>query len=173
MASLSPDDKSTLVMVYTQDMVVRGEVVTKQGVRVSTWLRTQGVPEYIHLFKPNLLQFGSGAVKSLAYAEIYVPVATVIAFHLVPPVTEELDYSADETNRVMVPATALPGTFLFKGFFRISEVASLSTSLELAHSSWLTIYNVDVTNPSMPQMPPIHVPMVLVDPKQISIAVES
>ena len=64
MASLSPDDKGTLVMVYTQNMLARGEVVTRQGVRVSTWLRTQGVPEYIHLFKPTVLHFGSGVVKA-------------------------------------------------------------------------------------------------------------
>jgi hypothetical protein len=173
MVSLSPDEKSTLVMVYTQNMLIRGEVVTKQGVRVSTWLRTQGVPEYIHLFKPNLLQFGSGAVKALNYAEVYVPVATVIAFHPVPPVNEELDYTAEEINRIMVPVIALPGTFQFKGFFRISEVASLGTSLELAHSAWSSFYDVDVTNPSMPQMQPIHVPLVLMNPKQISLAVEA
>ena len=96
MTTLSPEEKSTLVMTYTQNMLVRGEVVTGQGVRVNTWLRTQGVPEYIHLFKATVLHFGSSVVKALTYAEVYVPVSTVIAFHLVPPVTEELDYSADE-----------------------------------------------------------------------------
>jgi len=115
MTTLSPDEKSTLVMTYTQNMLVRGEVVTRQGVRVNTWLRTQGVPEYIHLFKATVLHFGSSVVKALTYAEVYVPVTTVIAFHLVPPVSEALDYSADEENRIMVPVTALPGTFQFKG----------------------------------------------------------
>jgi hypothetical protein len=173
MDDLSPDDKSTLVMVYTQTMLVRGEVVTKQAVRVSTWLRTQGVPEYIHLLKPTVLHFGSGGLKTQTHAEIFVPVSTVIAFHLVPPVTEELDYAADEMNRLMVPITALPGTFQFKGFLRISAVASLSTSIELVHSDWSSIYDVEITNPSMPQMQPIHVPMVLMNPKQISLAVEA
>jgi hypothetical protein len=48
MTDLSPDEKSTLVMIYTQNMLVRGEVVTRQGVRVSTWLRTQGVASLKH-----------------------------------------------------------------------------------------------------------------------------
>jgi hypothetical protein len=172
MINLSPDEKSSLVMAYTQNMLVRGEVVTKQGVRVSTWLRTQGVPDYIHLFKPTVLHFGSGVVKALTYAEVYVPVSTLIAFHLVPPVNEALDYSADEANRMMIPVTALPGTFQFKGYFRISTKASLSTSIELAHSDWSSIYDVDVTNPSMPQMQPIHVPLILMNPKQVSLAIE-
>jgi len=173
MTTLSADEKSTLVMTYTHNMLVRGEVVTRQGVRVSTWLRTQGVPEYIHLFKATVLHFGSSVVKALTYAEVYVPVTTLIAFHLVPPVSEPLDYSADEENRIMVPVTALPGTFQFKGYFRIATKATLSNSIELAHSEWSSIYNVNVTNPSMPQMQPIHVPMILMNPKQVSLAIEA
>ena len=173
MINLSPDEKSTLVMAYTHNMLVRGEVVTRLGVRVSTWLRTQGVPEYLHIFKPTVLIFGSGVVKALTYAEVFVPVSTVIAFHVVPPTDEALDYPADETNRIMVPVTALPGSFQFKGFFRIAGKASLSNSIELAHSDWSSIYDVDVTSPSMPQMQPIHVPMILMNPKQVSLAIEA
>jgi hypothetical protein len=172
MTNLSTDEKSTLVMAYTQNMLIRGELVTRQGIRVSTWLRTQGVPDYIHLFKPTVLHFGSGVVKAMTYAEVYVPVTTLIAFHLVPPATDGLDYASDEANRIMVPITALPGTFQFKGYFRISAKATLSTSIELAHSDWSSIYDVDVTNPSMPQMQPIHVPLILMNPKQINLAVE-
>jgi hypothetical protein len=172
MAALSPDDKITLVMVYTQNMLARGEVVTKQGVRVNTWLRTQGVPEYIHLFKPTVLHFGSGIVKPLNYAEIYVPVSTVTAFHLAPPANEPLDYEESETNRVLVPVIALSGPFQFKGSVRISTQTELSTSIELAHSSWMSIYDVDVTSPSLPQMQPIHVLLALINPKQVSLAVE-
>lgn len=171
MTALSADDKSTLVMVYTQNMLARGEVVTKQGVRVSTWLRTQGVPEYIHLFKPTVIHFGSGSIKTLNYSEIYIPVSTLIAFHLAPPATDLLDYAKDEINRVMVPVTSLPGTFQFKGSLRISSLGTLNTSIELAHSAWLSIYDVDVTNLSMSQMPPIHVGMILINPKQVSLAI--
>jgi hypothetical protein len=173
MPTLSPDEKSSLVMSYTHNMLVRGEVVTKQGIRVSTWLRTQGVPEYIHLFKATVLHFGSSVVKALTYAEVYVPVTTLIAFHLVPPATEGMDYPSDEENRIMVPITALVGTFQFKGYFRIATKATLNNSIELAHSEWSSIYNVDVTSPSMPQMQPIHVPMILMNPKQVSLAIES
>jgi hypothetical protein len=173
MTALSPDEKSTLVMTYTLNMLVRGEVVTKQNVRVNTWLRTQGVPEYLHIFKPTVLQFGSGAVKAFTYAEVFVPISTVIAFHLAPPASESLDYDSHETNRIMVPVSALPGTFHFRGYLRIAAKASLSNSIELAHSEWSSIYNVDVANPSMPQMQPIHVAMILMNPKQVSLAIEA
>jgi hypothetical protein len=173
MAALSADEKSTLVMVYTHNSLVRGEVVTRQGVRISTWLRTQGVPEYIHLFKPSVLYFGGSGIKTLSYAEMYLPVSTVIAFHMAPPAADPPDYAAEEPNRVMVPLTALPGAFSFKGHLRISSLASLNTSIELAHSAWLSIYDVEVSNPSMPQMQTLHVPMILINPKQVSLAKEN
>ena len=172
MVNLSQDEKSSMVMVYTHNTLVRGDVVTKQGVRVSTWLRTQGVPEYLRLFNSTVLHFGSGIIKTLTYKEIFIPVSTLIAFHLAPPVNEPLDFDQSELNRAMVPVTALPGTFQFKGHLRISTKSELSASIELAHSAWLSIYNVDVMNPSMPQMQPIHVELILINPKQISLAVE-
>ncbi len=173
MVALAPDEKSSLVMVYTHNLLARGEVVTKQGVHVSTWLRTQGVPEYIQLFKPTVVHFGSGVIKTLNYAEVFIPTSTVIAFHLAPPAAEPLDYVEDEINRVMAPVTCQVGTFQFKGFLRTASQASQSISIELEHSSWLSIYNVDVTNHSMPQISPIHVGLILMNPKQISLAVEA
>jgi hypothetical protein len=172
MATLSPEEKSTMVMIYTQNSLIRGNVVTKQGVRVSTWLRTQGVPEYIHVFKPTVIHFGSGVIKTLSYTEMYVPVSIILAFHLAPPGADPMDYDANETNRMMVPVICLLGTFQFKGSMRISSLGTLSSSIELSHSAWMSIYDVDVTNFSMPQMQAIHVPMLVVSPKQISLAIE-
>ena len=85
MAALTPDEKSTVVMIYTQNFLARGEVLTKTNVRVSTWSRTQGVPEYIHLLKPTVLHFGGWGFKTLNFSEMYLPVPTIIALHLAPP----------------------------------------------------------------------------------------
>ncbi len=57
MKPLAPDEKTALVMIYTHNMLVRGEVVTKESSRVSIWLRTQGVPNYIHLIKPQVILY--------------------------------------------------------------------------------------------------------------------
>jgi hypothetical protein len=173
MYTLAPGEKSSLVMAYTQNMLVRGEVVTAENVRINTWLRTQGVPEYMHLLKPQVLIFGSGSVKTLTYTEIYVPVAMVVAFHPILPAENPLDYAEDEKNRVMVPVTTLVGTFVYKGKLRISSLSGFGASIELAHSSWTSIYEVEVTNPYLPQMQPLHVPMILMNPKQASLALEA
>ena len=172
MYTLTPGEKSSLVMAYTLNTLVRGEVVTAANVRVNTWLRTQGVPEYMHILNPQVLVFGSGSVKTMTYSEIFVPVAMVIGFHPIPPVENTMDYAEDERNRVLVPVTAHVGTFLFKGKLRISSLSSFGASIELAHSTWTSIYDVEVTNPYLPQMQPLHVPLILMNPKQVSLALE-
>jgi hypothetical protein len=43
----------------------------------------------------------------------------------------------------------------------------------MARSAWMSIYDVEVTNPYMPQMQIPRVPLILVNPKQVSLALEA
>lgn len=166
---LKPDEKTTPVMVYTQDTLVRGEVVTKQSVlRVSIWLRTDGAPKYMHILKPQVITFDGTPVKPLSYSEIYFPTSQVIGFHLLPPASEAMDYEASEANRMMQPVDVLVGSFIMKGNLRISTQTELGQSLEVARQAWMSIYDVHITNPYLPQMPPLFVPMILVNPEHVA-----
>lgn len=169
---LRPDEKTTPVMLYTQHSVVRGEVVTKQNVpRVNIWLRTDGAPRYLHVLKPQVLVFGGSPAKPLSYTEIYFPTSEVIAFHTLPPADEPLDYDPEEANRTMETVDLLVGTFLMKGKIRISTQTEVSTSLEVARVSWLSVYDVWISNPYLPQMPALQAPMVLVNPSHIAFGI--
>lgn len=166
---LRPDERTTPVMLYTQESVVRGEVVTKESVhRVNIWLRTDGAPKYMHILKPQVLVFGGSPVKPLSYEEIYFPVSEIIAFHTLPPADEPLDYDPAEANRMMQPVEALVGTFVMKGKIRISTQTEVGVSLEVARVSWMSIYDVVISNPYLPQMPPIQVPMTLLNPSRVA-----
>lgn len=168
---LRPDEKTTPVMVYTQQNVVRGELATKQSVlRVNIWLRTDGAPRYLHILKPQILVFGGGPAKALSYSEVYFPVTEAIAFHTLPPTDEPLDYDPGEANRTMEAIETMVGTFVMKGRTRISTQTEISASLEMARVSWMSIYDVTVTNPYLPQMAALQVPMVLVNPNRVSFA---
>lgn len=169
---LRPDEKTTPVMIYTQDTLVRGEVVTKQNVlRVSIWLRTDGAPKYMHVLKPQVIVFGGTPVKPLSYSELYFPTSQIIAFHTLPPTNEPMDYEADEANRMMQAVDALVGTFVMKGNIRISTQTELGQSLEVGRQAWMSLYDVNITNPYLPQMPPLFVPMVLVNPEHVAFGV--
>jgi hypothetical protein len=166
---LRPDEKTSLVMLYTPNNVVRGEVVVKQNVpRVNIWLRTDGAPRYLHILRPQVLVFGGSPIKALSYAELYFPTSEVIAFHTLPPTDEPLDYDASEADRKMEAVDLVVGTFVMKGQIRISTHTEVDTTLESARVSWMSIYEVSITNPYLPQMPVLQVPMVLVNPSHVA-----
>jgi hypothetical protein len=61
----------------------------------------------------------------------------------------------------------LVGTFVMKGQIRISTHTEVDHTLESAVVSWMSVYDVSITNPYLPQMPALQVPMVLVNPSHI------
>ncbi len=169
MKPLEPDEKITTVMVYTQDMLVRGDVVTKENMRVSIWLRTQGVANYLHLHSPQVISFSGLTPKTLSYGQIFIPIPQVVGFHIAPPSQDPLDYDSSETNRLMQPAELLIGSFHIKAKFRFSTQTDIANSLEVMRVSWASVYEADISNPQLPQLA-MHVPMLLINPNQVSIA---
>ena len=168
---LRPDERTTPVILYTKESVVRGEVVTKESVhRLNIWLRSDGVPKHMHLLRAQMLVLGAGAGKALSYPEMYFPSGELIAFHTLPPTDEPLDYDPEEMNRTMVDVDVMVATFIMKGTIRISTQTEVGVSLEVARVSWLSLYETVITNPTLPQMQLMKVPMVLVNPAHIAFA---
>ncbi len=165
------EDKVSTVIMYSADAMIHGSLVTKANVRVSVWLRTQGVPNYIHLYKAQVIKFGSIPPKVLTYKEIFFPTEKVLAFHLAPPAADVLDYDTSETNRKMEDVSLLVGYFTVNGKVRISTQAELATSIELSHLGWLSVYDVTISNTFVTQMPAVQVPMMLVRPGEVSFGV--
>lgn len=168
MKPLASDEKIALVMVYTPNMLVRGEVIVKESLRVSIWLRTQGVRNYVHILEPQIILFGGASPKTLQYSEIFVPIEKVLAFHLAPPAHEPLDYDEDETNRMMQAVDLVVGTFLMKANLRISTQTDVATNLDISSTAWMSIYDAAVSNPYLPQFS-AQAPMLLVNPGGVSI----
>lgn len=170
MRQLEPDEKLSLVMIYTPNMLVRGGLITRESIRVSIWLRNQGISNYVHVVNPQAIVFGGGAPRTLTYSEMYLPTNEVVAFHLVPPAADPPDYEASEANRSMEPVSALVGTFMIRGKVRISTQTDLGTSLDVMKTVWLSLYEAGITNPYMPQFN-MQVPMLLVNAKAVSFGV--
>ncbi|RJP51644.1 MAG: hypothetical protein C4583_08260 [Anaerolineaceae bacterium] len=167
MYTLGPEEKASLVMAYLQTGLVRGEIVTRDSVRINTWLRTDSAPDYIHFHNSQWLQASAGTIKSMAYNELLLPVSQLIGFHPVPPTDEPLDYNPREDNRINKPVLVAMGLFMVKGFLRTSAQTDLVTNLQITHSPWLSIYEAEISSPQLPQMPPLQVPMLLVRPMQV------
>ena len=160
---LTPGNKSSTIMIYNQTHLVRGEVITPEVVRVSTWLRTQGAPEYIHIYNAHIFQQGiSGSAQSMSFSEYYFPTNLVSAYHLVPPAADPLDYDPSEPNRRVMPVKVLIGGFSLNGNLRMTINTSLSRFLNVDREPFISLYDIEISNPAIPAMGIIHVPFALV-----------
>jgi hypothetical protein len=170
MRELTADEKVATVMVYTNNMLARGEMIARENMRVSIWLRTQGVPNYIHLFKPQVISFAGGAPKTFAFSEMFIPTVQINAFHLAPPAQDPMDFDSSEQNRVMQTMDVLLGPFVLKGKIRISGQTDVGTSLDVMRTTWLSIYDAQIANPYLPQFN-VQVPMLLVNSNQVTLGI--
>jgi hypothetical protein len=168
MYTLAAEEKITPVMIYTQNTLIHGEVVTMESIRVSVWLRMEGAPEYMHLLKPRVLNLSGSATKMLTYSELYLPVSEIIGFHLTPPVHDPLDYDESEMNRRLQPVSVLAGNFVFNGAIRVSTQVDLGTSIISGRAVWMSIYNAKISSSYLPQMGEVQVPMLLVRPSKVN-----
>ncbi len=158
--TVGPEEKETLLLVYTPNFFARGVVVTRQILRVSTWMRTQAAPDYIRLYNAQLLFMNSTPLQSIAMTECYIPAPQVIAYHIAPPNSEPPDYDPTEPNRKMEPITAQLNMFRFNGHLRLSGQNYLGKFMETAREMFFSLYDVEITNPLIPNMGTMKVPYV-------------
>ena len=168
MTELAPDEKSSTVFIYTQTSLIRGDIILRESARVSIWLRTQGVPNFIHVFKANIIQLAGSPPRTYTKEEAFIPTSEVIGFHLAPPAHDPLDYDPAETNRRMQPVQALAGSFEIKSLLRISTATDIAAGLDVMNTTWMSLYDAEVTNPYVPQLS-LSVPMLLVRPNKVTI----
>ncbi len=161
--TLADDEKSAQVMIYTANSLFWGDAVVKSIIRVSTWLRTASVPDWIFLHNAGaIITTSATAPRTMHFEELAVPVQQIIGFHLLPPAADPLDYDASEPNRRMEPVNALIGSFQVKGLLRINASASLKWYLEVTRENYTQLYDAEITNMILPAFGPVKVPYILI-----------
>ena len=160
---IASDEKSAHVMVYTINNLYWGEVVTKELIRVSTWLRTNSVPDRINLYNAHAINIISGGQpRPQTFTDINLALSQILAFHLVPPAKDPLDYDPTEPNRKMEPVTLLVSTFRIDGSLRLSAKTPLAKFLEVTRENYTGVYDAKITNLAISGLGTISVPFLLV-----------
>lgn len=168
---LKNDEKSTPVMVYTANALIKGDVISKKPIRVSTWLRTPMAPDYFRLLNANILMMNiPGSMRSLSFKEYFIPITQINAYHLVPPQEDPLDFDETELNRKMESVVVMVGSFMFNGYLRISDQVNLGTHLDVAHETYYSIYDSEVSNPGLPNMGTLRIPLIIFRSDQVTFA---
>jgi hypothetical protein len=160
LSALAPDEIATPVMVYTQNALSWGQLITKKAIRAGIILRSTVLPDYLSIYQAHLMNLqGREIVKPVAFNELHFSIEQIIGFHVMPPNEEPPDYDPDEPNRKMEPITVLVGKFFFHGHVRISDQTNLKTFLDVTKIEFTSMYDVDIAHVSNAGMKPIHVPM--------------
>jgi hypothetical protein len=142
---LEPHDKVTQVTLYTTHMAIRGEIVTRSAVRVSNWLRLPGLPAYAPVYCATARFFpGAGNSYGRDFLEFHVPLDSIIAMHMTPPICDPVDYDPLEKNRKMEPVTVMTGPFLLSGLLRMPTQQRISQLLENMRDPFMMLFDTEV-----------------------------
>lgn len=158
---LKEGEKVSKIMSYTLNSMVWGDIVTREAVRVSTWLRTQSSPDYFPYQNAQVLMVNAGAPHTQSFSELHLPVTLIEAYHLVPPAQDPVDYDAQEPNRKMEPVTVLLGPFRFDGLVRMATITDLKRYLDVNKEVFTSLYDVEVSLPGSPKIGVIRTPFLL------------
>jgi hypothetical protein len=161
--TLGPDEKTALVMAYTANALYWGEVVVKEIIRVSTWLRTNSAPSRVHLYNARMAVTTTNTqARPIQLSEAHVSVSQILAFHLMPPAKDPVDYDMNEPNRRMLLVSLLVGNFRIDGNLRLAAQLSLAKYLEAARENLTSIYDARISSLTVPTFGTISVPHLLV-----------
>jgi len=156
-------ERVTSFMCYTRQALIWGEVVIKSAVRVSTWFRTNVAPDVVCVYNAKVLSIAYNAPpKPLLLSEVHVTNPEILAYHLIPPETDPLDYDPSEPNRIMDPVTTIIGPYRIDAKMRMSTRSTLKKYLDITRETFTPLYEAEITNLLMPTLGVMKVPMLLV-----------
>jgi hypothetical protein len=161
------------MMVYTNTSMTKGEFISKEVVRVGTWLRTVSGISYISLFRAQSMTSTGTTAQVASFSELHIPINQLVGYHILPPAQEPLDYDPTEPHRKMESLILTFGPFRALCKLRIGETSSLSIHLKTSREAYMSIYEVEVSNPSLPNMAAIKAPMMLVQPSLVTFAIKA
>jgi hypothetical protein len=161
--TLESDEKMVPIMIYTTQRLIWGQLITKEVIRVSTWLQAEMAPKYINLSDGQVLFWGTAnAVKPIKFAELFIETKQIIAYHILPPADERPYFDPAEPNRKMESITALVGVFRFECSLRLAEQSDLKTYLSVQKGDFLPVYDAVMSTPLIPSITGVQSPFVLI-----------
>jgi hypothetical protein len=161
--TLEFDDKVAQVMAYTNNALYWGDVVVKEMIRVSTWLRTKNAPDRVRLYQARVINTsGNAQAKPLHFTELYIATTQVNMFHLLPPAKDPIDFDPTEPNRKMMPVSMMVSNFRVDGHLRLATSGSVGRFLEVVRENFTSIYDAQISSPNNPAFGVISVPYVIV-----------
>src|SRR5512139_1018028 len=145
--TLGSDEKATQVMVGTPDLLIWGDLVTREQVRTSAFLNTLA-EDFVPLNDVKVLFLAPAQQTApLERASLHIKLEEILLFfamHDTEPLPEET-----ETRRY-APVDVVVGSYHVEGQVLKSPFASIQNMLLVAKSPYLPLYQATVRHVAKP-----------------------
>ena len=145
--TLEPGEKTTQVMIGTSDLLIWGDLVTKEQVRVEAFLITLA-EAFVPLYDAKVLFLAP--VQQQAPVEkkvIYVKLEEILVFHAMG---DQQSLPEETEVRRFEPVEAIVGSFEIEGSVLKSPIATLQNLLLVGKESYMTIYQAKIRHAAKP-----------------------
>ena len=145
--TLEPGQKATQVMVGSADMLIWGDLITREQVRISAFINTLA-EDFVPLHDPKLLFLVPvQQVPPVQRSSAHVKLEEILFFYSMgepDPIPEE-----SETRRYE-PIEILLGSYQIEGSILKSPIADLHTMLLVAKETYIPIYQATIRHVAKP-----------------------
>ena len=168
--TLGPDDRVLPMMVYTANMLARGEMILKQSIRMGTWFRSATSADYLRLYRATVLLLSGPTPQVISLTEFLIPALPILAAHVTPPAQEPPDYDASEPNRKLVGITALFGPFRVIAKLRISASTNIGAHLNTSKETFQSVYDAEISSTAIPNMGIVRTSLMILRPAAVAFS---
>jgi hypothetical protein len=145
--SLEPDEKATPVMVGTADMLIWGDLVTKEHVRIVGFLTTLA-EDFVPLHDAKILFLSpTQQVAPIERAVVYVKFEEILLFYRM----DEPEPLPEETEvRRFEPIEFIVGSYQIEGEILKSPIATLQNLLLVSKDVYMPVYKASIRHVAKP-----------------------
>jgi hypothetical protein len=144
------------VMVYTNSIFFWGNLRSSGNINPGRILVGNNLPTYLTLINGKSKDVNGGQITTHdKNNQIHIPVARIIAFHIMPPEQGLLDYDESDPVRNFKLFTTSLADFELEGAFRLPEQSDIKWAIESAKSDFMSCYKVKITHKKSKNMKPL------------------
>jgi hypothetical protein len=144
---LAPDQKATQVMIGTHDMLLWGDLITKQQTRMGAFLSTLA-EDFVPLHDVRILHLApTQQIAPLQRASAYVKLEEILLFYLM---SEEVPLPEETEVRRFEPVEAIVGPFQIEGLLLKSPISTVLNLLLVLKDDYIPLYQATIRHVAKP-----------------------
>lgn len=166
--TLASDEKATQVMIGTADMLLWGDLVTKEHARLVAFLATLA-EDFVPLRDAKILFLApTQQIAPVERPTVYLKLEEILLFYVMSdpePLPEETEVRRFE------PVEAIVGPFQIEGMILKSPIATLQNLLLVAKDAYMPIYEATIRHVAKPWLGTFSSDMVQVQRARLTMTV--